>query len=354
MKHILMIASRPFLDDGLTKIEFDVLEFSRSKIYFDVAIGFKVNDRFQKRLSDLGIRYYYLGNKKSVLKYMIKIYRLVKTNKYDDVYIHGNSAMMFLEAIPSKLAGTKVITHCHNTRSNYPVIHYIIKPIFNLFVDIKIGCSSLASKWAYNGKKTVTIGNGIDTKRFSFNEDDRKETREALGWNNYKIVGHIGRFIDQKNHQKLLSIFKCMLKKDKDFRLLLIGDGELRETIEKLIIDNGLSDYVTVIRHTDIPNKYLSAMDIMIMPSLFEGLCLVALEAQANGLPILLSDKQDIETVASKVAKMISLSLSDEIWANEAISMITEGRKDTIQELKNKQMEYSNMLNRIEKLLIGD
>lgn len=221
---------------------------------------------------------------------MRAIQKLIKEHNYDIAYIHGNSALMFLEIIPAKLGGTHVITHCHNTKSNFPIVHYIMKPIFNLNVDKKIGCSSLASRWAYCGNNIITIPNGVETDRFIFDERVRKQIRSQLKWETCKIVGHIGRFNKQKNHIKLIRIFDEMNKMDNTTRLILIGDGELRESIISEIDRRELSQYVQILPFTDRPQDYMQAMDIMIMPSLFEGLCLVAVESQANGLPVLIDN----------------------------------------------------------------
>lgn len=350
-KRILLISSRPLANDGLTKIEMDVIFAFANSIDFEVGCCFGFENDIGERLISNNIPCHKFPNKEKPFAYMSAIRKLVKKERYDAVYIHGNSAMMFLEAIPAKNAGTKVITHCHNTKSNYPFLHYMIKPVFNMFVDKKIGCSVLASKWAYCGKNIITIPNGIEIDKFAFNGEKRKKVKEALGWEDKKIVGHIGRFNKQKNHFKLVGIFDEMHKLDEDMRLLLVGDGELRDDIKAEIEARGLEKYTRIISFTNRPQDYMQAMDVMILPSLFEGLCLVAVEAQANGLPVLIDSFFSPETSVTEQATEINLFLSDLEWARYGIQLMEKGRKNVTDQIRNKKMDQRDMLEAIRKVL---
>ena len=353
MKRILLIASRPLAHDGLTKIEMDVIRAFRNLILFEVACGWGFENTYGEELKSYNVSCHKLPDKKRTFSYMLAINKLVKKKKYDAVYIHGNSAMMFLEAIPSKIAGTEVITHCHNTGSEYPLVHYLMKPVFNIFVDKKIGCSSLASRWAYCGRGIITIPNGIDIEKFKYDETIRESIRTDLGWSDKKIVGHIGRFSRQKNHSKLIGIFDEMHKMDDAVRLLLIGDGELNDIIKREISDRKLDDFVFILKYTDVTQNYMQAMDLMIVPSLFEGLCLVAVEAQANGIPVLIDTFFSPETSVTEQAKSIDLALSDAEWAKEGLDMMKKGRQNVTQQLRNKRMDQSNMMESILRVLIS-
>jgi glycosyltransferase involved in cell wall biosynthesis len=351
MKKGLLLASCPPNHDGLTKIEFDVLKYNKNVIDFDLACD-QINDEYDTLLKEMGVKTYILKNKKNPARYMQSIFQLVKRQKYDFVYIHGNSAMMVLESLPAKLAKTNVITHCHNTKSNYPFVHKLVKPLFNKTVDVKIGCSSLASQWAYLGKGIYTIVNGIDIKRFRYQSADRDAIRTRLGWQNKLIVGNIGRFSKQKNHRRLIEIFDELCKINADYRLLLIGEGELREDIQQLINDKGLGQFVDILDYTDEPEKYLSAMDILVMPSLFEGLGLVALEAQANGLPVLIDTFFPPETSATENCERLSLSDGDHIWAAKIDQMVKDGRREVSDELYANNLDQEDMMKAIQRLLL--
>lgn len=353
-KKILIIATSPLANDGLTKIEIDIIQANKSVINFEIACGFGFENEYGKKLKEANIICHNLPAKKNVIAYMYSIKKLVKKNEYDSVYIHGNSAMMFFESFPSKIAGTRVITHCHNTRSDFPLIHYMIKPLFNMLVDEKIGCSSMACKWAYCGGRIKNIINGIDVNTFMFDESKRKSIRHSLEWDENLIIGHIGRFNRQKNHEKLINIFYEMLKISPKCRLLLIGDGELKFEIENKIKCLKLQDYVQIICYTDKPQNYLQAMDVVVMPSRFEGLCLVALEAQANGVPIVLSDKVAPETFSAKNAFCISLDKTDYEWAYVILKELDISRNRNTEYLQNTAYDKKNMMQQLRMVLLDE
>lgn len=352
-KKILMIATTPLNNDGLTKIEIDVILYCRDCIVFDLACGYELSNIYAKKLQQLGICFYKLPDKKKILSYMYAIRNLVRKKNYSTVYVHGNSAMMFLETMPSKLGGAKTVTHCHNTKSDFPLIHYMLKPFFNSVADLKIGCSMFATKWAYMGKRIITIPNGVDLTRFRYDEEKSKEIRKKLGWETQKIVGHIGRMNKQKNHKKLISVFHKMHEMDDSVRLLLIGNGDLKEDIIEQIKTLGIADCVKIINSTDRPQDYMQAMDIMVLPSLFEGLCLVAVEAQANSLPVLLDTVFSPETSASDLAFSLDLKDSDEIWAKKIFVIMKGGRRDVTAQIRENKMEYHVMMDRIKRALLS-
>ena len=188
-----------------------------------------------------GIACYQLSPKHSVFKYMIDIYKLTSKQDFDSVYIHGNSAMMFIEALPVWLAGKRIIiTHCHNTSSKYPFFHKLFKPFFNQIVSRKIACSKDAAEWAYCGDNIKIVVNGVDVEKFAFDPDKREEKRKELGWDTAYVIGHIGRFNLQKNHSFLIEVFEKVQQKLPESRLLLIGTGELEDKIKQMVTNKGI------------------------------------------------------------------------------------------------------------------
>lgn len=355
MKKVLLLTTTPLKNDGLTKIEMDILEYNKKVIQFDVASSFSFENEFGEKLKKEKFKLKILSSKKSVFAYMHSIYKLIKKEKYDVVYIHGNSAMMLMEALPVKLAGkSKIITHCHNTKSDFPVMHYFFKFFFNCIVDEKIACSSLAAKWAYCGKNITVILNGVDVEKFKFNEEIRKNKRIELGWNDKYIIGHIGRFNKQKNHVKLIDIFLEILKTNKSARLLLVGDGELEEEIKEKVLRNEIQDYVCFLGTTDRVQDYMQAMDIIVLPSKFEGLCIVAIEAQANGLPVILSDKFSVETLATKNVLTLPLKENEKYWADIINTKVYKGRFDNFKILIDGKYNAKIMMDEIQKVLLKD
>lgn len=352
MKKILVISAGPLKSDGMTKLELDIIEYNKDFFEFTLCSGFDADPYYVNKLNEIGVKLVRLSDKSKAVSYMLDIFRLVRKDGFSTVYIHGNSSMMIFEALPSKLAGAKVITHCHNTKSNYPMLHSILKPVFNIFVDVKIGCSHLATEFAYMGRRQITIPNGIDINKFAFDEAVREKIRNQLGLNDKKIIGHIGRFSLQKNHKKLIGIFDEMHKLDENVRLMLVGEGELLEDIRNDIHSRNLDEYVIIQNFTDRPQDYMQAFDLMIMPSLYEGLSLVALEAQANGLPLLVNTFFAPETFASSQIRAINLSLSDKEWALRASKMIKKGRKNADAQSTLRKMDQELMMRKIQRILM--
>lgn len=353
LKKILMLASRPLADDGLTKIEMDVYRKYKAEANFEFACAFGFDNKYGDELRKDKVPLYKLPPKNQVPRYMSSIQKLVSERHYDEVYIHGNSAMMAFDSIPAKKAGGRVITHCHNTKSDYPLVHHLMKPAFNRSVDVKIAVSSLAADFAYTGDHIVIIPNGIDVNRMKFDSRKRADTRKDLELKDDQVlVGHVGRFSRQKNHDKIVSVFKAYHDQNENSRLLLIGSGPEQDRIKGIIRSDGLENAVTIVDHTDQVENYLSAMDVMIIPSLFEGLCLVALEAQANGLPVIIDEKFSPETSIVRQIKVIKLNEDDKIWAN-AIEQSTEKGRYTPDADEMEKMDSNKMMCKIGDIILG-
>ena len=348
---ILLLSSRPFERSGMTKIEVDVINNTLDNFDFDVA-SFEYNEEYVELLKSKGISIYKLPDKKHILSYIRNIYKIVIEGKYKKVYIHGNSPLMVLEALPSKLAGAEIITHCHNGKPQKKLlIYYVLKPFFNCILDYKIACSKTAADWAYYGRYTV-ITNGIDIGRFKYNKDVRKTMRQELGLTEEYVVGHIGNFNEQKNHKKLISIFEEIIKVKPDSKLVLIGEGKLKKSIEEDVKKKRLSDKVLFIGYVNDPENYLQAMDVMIIPSLFEGFCLAALEAQVSGLPVVVSDKVPDEALVADCCAKLKLEEENEKWAEKALEMINKDRKDNSKLLYEKGYALDHMTDFIKDILL--
>ena len=157
--------------------------------------------------------------------------------------------------------------------------------------------------------------NAIDRERFAFNDETRKRLRAAYHLDGSFVIGHIGRFVPQKNHSFLIQIFRDTLAKLPSARLLLIGDGPLKDDIQKMVQRFGLEEQVIFLgQRNDIP-ALLQAMDLFLLPSLYEGLPVSCLEAQAAGLSCIAADTVSVETAYEKDFQFLSLA-SEETWVN--------------------------------------
>lgn len=203
-------------------------------------------------------------------------------------------------------------------------------------------CSGKAANYFYSaeilGSKTYRqVNNAIDLSCFYFDGSKREEVRKRIGVGERRVVGHVGRMHTQKNHKFLLKIFHEIYKKAPDALLLLIGDGELRNQVEDQIASYGLQDSVLLLgARSDIPDL-MQAMDLFLFPSLYEGLGIVLIEAQAVGLPCIISETVPKEAVIVE-DNVISESLNTDpgIWAVRALALMENKRRDTSAEIRNR------------------
>lgn len=240
--------------------------------------------------------------------------------------MHGHvrsTAAIYLRI--AKKHGLVTIAHSHST-SNGNGISAIVKDMLQLPIrrtaDYLFACSDKAGKWLYGEKATKQpnyrmIPNGVDLKRFAFCERKRQQMRQELGIaEDTFVLGHIGRITVPKNHQFLVELFAEYYKENPNSKLLLVGDGELFETVQRQCTQLGISDAVIMVGSKTNTEDYYQAMDVFVFPSLWEGLGIVAIEAQANGLTCLVSENVPKEAILTENTKALSLQSKD-AWMNE-------------------------------------
>lgn len=273
----------------------------RTKVQFDFVVTPEERKDLYDEVERLGGRVYvcpkYIG--KNHFAFCKWWHRFFKEHKeYHVIHGHVRSTAAIYLAIAKK-HGLVTIAHSHST-SNGSGFSGFVKNIMQLpiryIADYLFACSDKAGIWLYGEKATKKsnyrmIPNGVDLERFSFDETKRKEMRELLGiYNQEFIIGHIGRFTEPKNHKFLVELFADYYKINGNSRLLMIGDGELHDTIKKQCEELGISGAVIMPGSRFDTENFYQAMDAFVFPSLWEGLPVAVVEAQANGLTCLVSD----------------------------------------------------------------
>lgn len=228
--------------------------------------------------------------------------RLFTDNTFDIVHFHKNSNANIIPIIMAKIySKSKIVIHSHNSAPSVKgrlllLLNYINRPIVNSLADYKLAVSNKAFQWLfgkktkYNEKKQI-IKNGINTQIYKFNETKRRQVRVDLSVTGNFVFGHVGRFTEQKNHELIIELFERVHKTHKDTKLILIGNGPLRKKIENVVYSKGLNNSVKFVGEVDNVSDYLMAMDCFILPSVFEGLPIAMLEAEATGLPVFASSR---------------------------------------------------------------
>ncbi len=302
-----------------TRVQFDFFVEETSKIV-DPAV-----------VEEMGGKVIIIPPYKNVPKYVKTLTQLFKDGNYDIVHSNMNTVSCF-PLFAAKRAGIKIrLLHNHSTSGKGELLRNSIKgvlrPWAKCWATDRCACSELAGQWMY-GEKAMQAGeikvwnNAVDLKKFAYNEETRAALREQHGWQEKHIYGHVGRFMHQKNHDFLIDIFDAVRKIDDKAHLLLIGGGKLEEEIREKVKRLGLEEHVTFLGMVANVCDYYSVMDLFLLPSFYEGLPVVGVEAQAAGLPCLFSDAITKETLMLYTADMLSLKDSAETWAKTAFDMI--------------------------------
>lgn len=319
----------------------------RNKIQFD----FVINDRgkediFEKEIINLGGKIYKIPPiiKVGHFRYFKVLREIFQKNNYNIVHSHYNMVSGFILK-EAKKCGIKVrISHSHSTYDNSlnsiglkNIYKRYSRYLIARYATHKFACSEEAGKWLFKGKNFEIIKNGIDISKFSFNNKIREKIREKFGIskNTYTIV-NIGRMNISKNHFFMIEIMKKLEKIDKNIKLYLIGDGELKEKIEEKIKEYNLKNIILLGVQKNV-NEILNGMDLMLFPSSYEGLGIVAIEAQVNGLNVLASERVPKDAdIGLKLFKTLNLDNDITKWIEEIIKYKNNlNRKQTEEEIES-------------------
>ncbi len=299
----------------------------RRKIQFDFVVnelqpGFKY--QYYKEVIELGGSVYFAPkfSVRNLLRYREWWNDFFNEHsKYTAIHGH-HTAPGFIYLPTAKKHGIIVIAHSHiagreNTAKSFAkrVLRYPLRYI----ADYRFACSKLAAKWMYGTEKDVIIlNNAIDSEKFRFNAEVRKNLRKELCISREEVLlGNVGRLTTQKNHSFLLEVFASYHFKNPKSKLLLIGDGEDREKIRKEVQKLGVEEYVILTGVRNDIHRLLQAMDLFVFPSLYEGLPVTVVEAQAAGLPCLISDTVTTEVKISDPVIFLPITQGTDIWTNE-------------------------------------
>lgn len=328
---LLIVATTKFDADGITNV---ILNYYRAMDKSDMQIDFIVPNKIRAEIeneikTNNGNIFVVNDRVKNPIKYMKSIYKIMKTNNYNIIHSHGNSCTLALEMVSAKFAGIQVrIAHSHNSTCKHIFAHVILRPLFNLTYTYAFACGEKAGHWLFKKKSFEIINNGIELNKFQFNVNVRQKYRDDLKINDNIVIGHIGHFTFQKNHDFIIEVFKELFRIDKKYVLMLIGDGDNRDVIENKVKSYGLTDNVIFTGKSYEVPQLMQAIDIILMPSRFEGLPLTLIEAQAACLTCYVSDVITKEVEITDLVKFISLDETPQNWARRIHSQIEINRKE--------------------------
>lgn len=320
MKKVLVLISTEFVSyGGLTTV---MMNYYRAMDKNNLIIDFASTNiaRFElvNELKTNGGNYYCLGNRKNILQYTNNLKELLKSNKYDIVHVNANSTTSIMELSIAKRFNVKSrIVHIHNSVCNSRILHNLLHKSFTRSYTTAIACSNAAGEWIFGKNNFIILNNAVDTKKYSYDSAAREEIRKKHNIGNTFVLGHVGKINEQKNHDFLIEIFSEFVKLNKESKLLIVGDGPLRESIKIKAERYNLLDKVIFSGMCSDVDKYLSAMDCLVFPSKWEGLPLSLIEAQSSGLKCITSLNVTQEANLSNKVKYLDLSVPAGKWAKE-------------------------------------
>lgn len=320
-------------------------------IFFNKGILFDFVDIYGEGLAEendlikAGSKIYRLANyKRNPFKVYRDIQRIVTVNRYKIVHIHMQSAANLLPAKAVISCGVRPILHSHNTAAVGKIRTFLhnlnCKRLREMDAD-HLACGKEAGKWMWGEKEYIVIPNAVSPNSYHFSDEWRKEIRKELNLSeNINIVGVVGRITYEKNPYFFVKLVKAMIKKGMDNTvILMIGTGNLLNDIKEIVNSQNLSRNFIIYGPSRFVNKMYSAMDCFILPSFFEGLPFVGVEAQACGLPVVFSDNVTTEIDISHSVKHLNLTDIDQ-W----ISSIEDALKKTKDDRLTIQNEFRNSI----------
>ena len=303
----------------------------RSKIQYDFIFDYDSSDPILlDEVEALGGGFIIVPPYQNILENQRVLCKFFRRNNYPLVYSHLNTLSVF-PLFAAWRMGVKIrVAHNHSTAGKGEfkrnMMKYALRPFAKIFPTHLCACSEYAGRWLF-GNKAMDSGrvkvwnNAIETERYAYNEPVRNEMRQSLKLTDKFVVGHAGRFATQKNHSFLVEIFAEIHKRREDSVLLLAGDGPLMESVKEKVSQMGLNDCVIFLGSVQGMERYYQAMDVFILPSLYEGLPVVGSEVQVSGLPFLCADTVTPETKFCDNLRFMSLNKSAGEWADEALKI---------------------------------
>lgn len=340
---VLTVLTGEMCFDGITN---SILNYYRAMDRSGMEIGIVsargTNPTMKKNFEEIGCVVYSLENRdSSPTRYFVQLMQIIRREKYNILHAHGNSATLAIETTAAFLAGCKVrIVHSRNSFCEHTKVDKLLRPLMYATYTDGFACGEKAGKWLFRDRPFTVINNGKDIDRFLFKSDVRLCYRKKLRASNDTILlGHVGLFHRQKNHVFLIDIFEEVCKRSNNYRLVLIGEGEDREKIEGLVREKRLVNKVMFLGSRADVDALIQALDIMVFPSLFEGMPNVVLEWQIAGLPALISDTITRECCITGSVSYLPLEQGPAYWAEQVLKTQLEDRESTRRSIQQRFIE---------------
>ena len=313
----------------------------RSKVQLDFMVNREYKADYEDEIKELGGKIYRMCPMypQNFGKYKRQIREFLKEHpEYQIIHSNLEERSYFALKEAKKLNIPVRISHSHNAPKGFDlksIVRYYFRARLKPQVTHMFTCGLEAGDWLYgkeNRDKFIMQNNAIDAKAYEYNEEIEKKMRKEFDLGGKFVIGHVGRFFPQKNHSFLIDVFNEVHKKDKDAILMLVGGGELKEEIENKVKSLGLENYVRFTGVRSDVNNIMQCFNVFILPSLYEGLPVTMVEAQAAGLKCIISDKVPKQCDITGNVQVIPLEESPEKWAEEILKYKDNYKKESMYE----------------------
>lgn len=354
--HILHVGLDTHLGGIETYLKKITTHIDKDKYQFDFLAYKDTTPCFYEELKNMGCNFHFIcPRKENFAKNRKDLSKLFTENKFDIVHCHLNSLSYITPCLIALKHNCKVIIHSRNAGClkslKSKILHQINScRIKNLNIT-RAAVSDLAGKWMFRKKEFIVLNNGIDTNKYKFSIQYRKEIRKEFNLADKEVILHVGAFRKQKNHRLLIDIFEKYQKKHNDSILVLVGDGELKEEIYNYAENKGLTNNCIFAKQRNDIYKFLSAADKFLFPSFYEGFPNALLEAETAGLLCVVSDVITNQAIINKLAYKVSLNAPIDEWVEKLENKIEQkDREISYQLIKEKKFDIKDEIERLEKL----
>jgi len=330
----------------------------RKRVQIDFVVHGYEKGSYDEEIEQRGGKIYHVPTKsKHPIIYRRELKKIFSTGEYSIVHSHVDAMSCWILKMAKQCNVPVRIAHSHNTdhlttnRVKYFINEQARKNIHK-YATHCFACSEAAGKWLFGSIDFKVIPNAINLEKFRYDDTQREALRRELGIPaDALVLGHVGRFDTQKNHVFLVRVFKEVSQINKEAVLLLIGEGWMEPQIRELARQEKLEDRVLFLGSRSDVNRLYNAMDCYVFPSLFEGLGVVLIEAQSNGLPCFVSDRVTKEVDVTHTVKF--LPLNEKAWIDALVGIKQTARLDTNKEIQNAGYDISSVAKDLEDLYIG-
>lgn len=304
----------------------------RSKVQFDFLVHRDFEADYDQEILSLGGQIHHISRLvpwSGKYRQELKDFFLAHP-EYRIVHVHQD-CLSSVALQCAKECGIPVrISHAHSSSAvknlKYPIKLFYRKQISRYSTDL-FACSQAAGQWMFCSAPFQVLNNAVDARKYEYDAETQQRIKAKLGIQDQLVVGHVGRFRTEKNHEFLINVFAALVQKHPDSILLLAGDGDLQPAIQEKVQNLGLSDKVQFLGACSNVNQLLQAMNVFVFPSLYEGLPVTMVEAQAAGVPCVISDRVPPECIITDLVTQKSLQDSPESWADEILKHRTDSRE---------------------------